>query len=263
MDGTCSRGFVAVAVRLVGSCALLAFIAGACASGNSGSVAVDPTSVPGGMYDTPNAATAYPAPRLTRDAALAGSQGTSEACGAAAPIEAVDMVTYTNQVLGLSFAYPAQMGDVVFDVRAGELSGYLWSLTFPRCFVLSLSGRSRDYSGDTGDPSDNALGFARDGKGGYLWLSRGSSEGYPVNVREVLAADGTDVVLFAKSCGPGTEGDDCLGILANLAGDEFPGFIARPEQHSARLPYETLRAILSTIRVWPPTEPLPTLEPEP
>jgi hypothetical protein len=253
---------ISVAARILALSALLPLAGSACVGVV---VTGEPPPPPGPSPTTSQASspsTAYPAPRLTRDAGLEAVQATSEACGAATPIGAVDMVSYTNQVLGLSFAYPAQMGDVAFDVRGGD-SGYSWKLEFPRCYILRLTGQSRDFTGDVGDPADGALGFARDGKGGYLWRSAPLPDGVPVHVREVLAASGTDVLLITTGCGPGIEAGGCQAALANLAGDQFPGLIAWPDQ-SGRLPYETFRAILSTVRVSPPAEPVQTstFEPE-
>ncbi len=83
---------------------------------------------------------------------------------------------------------------------------------------------------------------------------------------EVLEADGGEIVLFDLPYFGYDEPDpDYVGppaALVNMAGDQFPGFIAILSE-SSRLAPDTFRAILRTIRTTVPTEPVSTAMPGP
>jgi hypothetical protein len=78
-------------------------------------------------------------------------------------------------------------------------------------------------------------------------------------VREVLTVNGLEVVIFSEQCGPDESAGRCLGALFNLESDRLPGGIALPWDQK-RLPIDTFRAILMTMRAFPPTEPVTTTE---
>jgi hypothetical protein len=151
--------------------------------------------------DSPQA-TAYPPPRLTQDAITAteaaireANWATADAAGRDAPIEATEMVTYTNPVLGLSFAYPAIMGEVEFEIGPSE-EGCWHGTTFARFTGLRLEGRSSNFSAARGGMLGDTRGFARTPDGQYLWLGCCNESGSPFEPEEVIQTAAGEIPLF-------------------------------------------------------------------
>jgi len=102
--------------------------------------------------------------------------------------------------------------------------------------------------------------------GTYRWRNPVADSDQPIDVTEVLPTKNGEVVLFrVPQSGFGEPDKNYIGppaALVNLAGDQFPGFIAILDDPE-RLPLDTFRAILRTIRTSAPTEPVPTSTPYP
>lgn len=205
--------------------------------------------------------TAYPPPVLTQKAELATTrareaavEGTAAAVGVGDPVAATGMVSYTNEVLGLTFEYPAELGEVEFAIAPGDV-GFGWAIRFSRFDALGFAGRSVDFSASRAGMHSDTLGFATNQDGDYLWQTVMWPEGQEIDVEEVIEVGDREVVLFrtAPLMSQPVEGVEYpLAALGNLVGERFPGFIVQNAEDE-RLPYETFLAILSTIEVYEPT----------
>jgi len=191
-------------------------------------------------------------------------RATAGAVGILVPVTATNMVTFSSPVLGLSFACPAELGDVMVDFSQGRVAGFAWDLRFSRFDALSFHGRSADFSDERGLLESDTLGFAQDAGGKLKWMMPSSAEGIDIEVLEILEAEGRPIVLFRLPPPMGWDDNEPWpehpAALANLVGDVFPGFIAIPGDPE-RLPLDTFRAILRTIRVTQPSAPPPTAVP--
>jgi hypothetical protein len=211
------------------------------------------------------AATAYPAPmqteksdQATEGAAYLAARETASAVGRDAPITAGTLVRYANPELGLSFAYPAALGEVAYEVTPGE-TGESWSLRFSRYDALTLAGVSPDYSAGRGGIDEDTYGYRLEPDGSVRWLTIPSRpDGEDVEGEEVIqSAAGVEVVLFLLPPAMGSPDGTPPGPLAalvNLAGERFPGLIVL-NRDPARLPEDTLRAILATVELSEPIAP--------
>lgn len=207
-------------------------------------------------------ATAYPPPLQTTQSAEATAMATRQvametaaAVGRDEPIAATDMQRYSNPVLGLAFAYPRELGEVIFEVRPGD-TGEAWWLRFTRFDALRLAGVSSDFSfGRDGRP-DDTYGYARNKDGSLRWLLiPAHPDGEDIEAEAVLrSASGVEIITFRVPPLMGPEDEAApspLGALVNLAGDRFPGLIVL-NTDATRLPEETLGAILRTFEVSEP-----------
>ena len=251
----------------------LMVLVGACTPGAN---VVSVTPVPADSATEPpsarTAATAYPPPRLTQEASNATAaaiesdrRATAAAVGLLTPVTASNMVTYSNPILGLSFSYPVELGEVVARFWHSAVGGIGWELGFDRFDALSFEGRSPDFSADRGLMDGDTLGFERDDNGAYRWKFATGSPGTDIDVMEVLDVDGGPIVMFRlpppMGWGETEPWPEHPAALVNLAGDDFPGFIAIPRD-SDRLPLDVFVAILQTIRVAEPDLPPPTVRPD-
>ncbi len=129
-----------------------------------------------------DAASPYPPPMLTAhaqaeivSATWAAKRATAASVGKATPVQATDMVTYTNPVLGLSFAYPAELGEVEFELWPGD-TGFGWH----------LDSRASTPCPSTGAAVDFSQGRGADGRG-LAWLC--SRHGWHLPVAQILVSD--------------------------------------------------------------------------
>lgn len=215
-----------------------------------------------GVSPSAGMATAYPPPLQTTQSAEATAMATRQvaietaaAVGRDEPIAANDMQHYSNPVLGLAFAYPRELGEVTFEVRPGE-TGEAWWLRFTRFDALRLAGVSPDFSFGRDGIDDDTYGYARNEDGSFRWLLiPAHPDGIEIEAEAVLrSASGVEIVTFRVPPLMGSPDEappSPLGALVNLAGDRFPGLIVL-NSDSARLPEETLRAILRTFEVGEP-----------
>lgn len=196
---------------------------------------------------------------------MAVKKETAAAVGIENPVQATNMVNYSNAILGLSFDYPAELGEVEFKLGEGE-TGYAWGLGFSRFDALYFAGRSRDFSEGRGAMEGDTLGFFKDEHGRYYWRTIPAPNGMEIDVDDVFKVDGREVVLFrppplwGEQDGEEESAVYPIRALVNLSGDRFPGFIVLPYD-TERLPLETLRAILQSIRVEEPWAPPSTSTP--
>ena len=221
------------------------------------------TRPPSAIAPSPAQPTAYPPPLqtsksadATEGAAREAARATAAAVGRDEPVGPGDMVHYSNPVLGLSFDYPRELGEVRFGVWLGE-TGEAWGLGFSRFDALTLAGVSPDFSQGRGGMEEDTYGYARD-DGETRWLTIPSSpSGMEVEVLEVITSEsGVESVVFRPPPLMGSTDDATPGppaSLINLAGTHFPGLIVL-SRDPARLPADTLRAILRTIQVEPPSK---------
>jgi hypothetical protein len=168
------------------------------------------------------------------------------------------MVEYHNPILGLSFSYPSELGEVVFDGSFGE-TRFGWWIEFSRLDALSLHGRSVDYSNGPGGLAQDAPWLARGPQGEYRWSEFPSQEGVVIEVEDVLEVGGREIVVFREPDHWGARDENDPGpraALFNLDGDQLPGVIVRASDEQ-RLPTDVFCAILQSMRVEPPSQPPP------
>jgi hypothetical protein len=163
------------------------------------------------------------------------------------------MLTFESPILGLSFRYPAPLGDVQLAVVSGETGEGFYG-TFDRYNALLFEGRSPDFSQGRGGQLGDTIGFGTGPDGRYMWRTIPDPVGSRIVVDEVIRAGDREVLVLGPGFTEAEWPDLAAGqhaALVNLSGELFPGMIMLNLDES-RLPHATFLAILRTMAVFEP-----------
>jgi hypothetical protein len=171
------------------------------------------------------------------------------------PQNPTDLLTYSNNRLGISFQYPQRLGQVEFETYSGE-TGESFRGHFSSG-LLDFGGISSNYSAGKESGRFDFQGY----QAGYSKADRYYSEDgeliFPTRCEAFIAevkSVNTIGVLVKALTPPETEGYypcDVMdyGGLFNLRSSVFPGIIFW-DNDATRLTEHEFKGILSTIEIW-------------
>lgn len=121
------------------------------------------------------------------------------------------LITFNNDVLGLSFKYPASFGNLDFQIRDGSESGRIFYGSFEKGTVW-FGGVTQNFSEGRG------VGFI-DYDGNLTWYD-------DKPVKKIITVDGGHIKIL-KGTGQAMPGNHLMegrfGALLQLKGEEFKG----------------------------------------
>jgi hypothetical protein len=165
---------------------------------------------------------------------------------------------YTNTELGLSFEYPAALGEVKVAISEGAKGKYFKG-EFSKESALVFGGISEDFANATATVNSflDTRGYLKRGSKYYFLFTAGTPDtAYELKPFKTVKAGDSEVLLLNKAGFPaaatGTPaldpGEGKLGALANLGKDAFPG-VGFWDQDVAKLSQADFEKILSSITI--------------
>lgn len=164
-------------------------------------------------------------------------------------------IKYSNNELGLSFEYPAVLGDVKVTISNAD-KGKIFTGTFTGDEKLVFGGISQDYTNATNSTFIDSRGYLKKGsKYFYLFLGDKGDTDFEIKPAKTVKAGDNEILLIDKTSFIGNNpensklnpGEGNLGALVNLK-KGFPG-IAFLNQDQTTFSQADFEKMLSTINV--------------
>ncbi len=173
--------------------------------------------------------------------------------------ETANWKTYNNKDLGISFKYPAQLGEVNVSVRSGAEGGKELYGTFSANNGITFKAITSNFAEGRDFSFSETYGFTKIGNDYYIhnFIYRGGTGNLPNKVggdgkKLVQYLDGSikGIVVAGSYTQPGqyTLENNQLGAIFNLQGDYVGlGFV---QNDKSKLPDKTFINILLTFRAY-------------
>jgi uncharacterized FlaG/YvyC family protein len=164
---------------------------------------------------------------------------------------------FKSDELGLSFTYPARLGEVKLTIENGE-TGKIFQGIFTDNDRLVFGGISKDFSAGREGGFTDTQGYLKKGDKYYFkFVSAKPVTDYEIKPVQIIKASNEDVLLVNKesfitetvSEGPKLNpGEDSLGALVNLRTKDFTG-VAFWNRDLTKMTSADFETILETIMV--------------
>jgi hypothetical protein len=165
-------------------------------------------------------------------------------------------ITFADARLGLSFQYPAALGEVTVAIGAGD-TGQAFGGRFSQCPIVYFAGISPDFSAGRGGMLSDTQGYYYDANTGRYFKKFVNTKLQGITPAGLLTVGDNVIVLLDQNSMEEYQqrlGPDQFAALINLKGATFPGMVfMNYDVH--RVPVDTFVAILRTFVITEPRDP--------